>query len=62
MSHSENSLPLLQQVSEYMEFWCFLLKFSKYTLLSKNLMTCQAEICMYKVVNLRKTACRFLNS
>ena len=47
MSHSENSLQLLQQVSEYMEFWCFLLKFSKNTLLSKNLMICQAEIGSY---------------
>ena len=47
MSQPENSLQLLQQVSEYMEFWCFLSKFSKYTLLSKNLMICQAEIGSY---------------
>ena len=44
MCHSGNSQQLLQPVSEYMEFWFLLLKFSKYTLLNKNLMTCQAEI------------------
>ena len=47
MSHSENSLQLLQQVSDYLGFWYFLLKFSKYTLLSKNLMIRQDEIGSY---------------
>ena len=59
--HSGNYLQLLQQVSEYMKFWILLLKFSKYTLLSKNLMTCQAEIGSYvqSSSDLRKTAYRF---
>ena len=47
MFHSGNPVQLLQQVSEYMEFWFLWLKFSKYTLLSKNLMACQAEIGSY---------------
>ena len=42
--HSGNPLQLLQQVSEYVEFWFLLLKFSKYTLFIKNLTNCQAEI------------------
>ena len=50
MFHSKNYLQLLQQVSEYTEFWCFLLKFSKNILLSKNLMICQAEIGSYQVI------------
>ena len=37
-------MQLLQQVSEYIKFWFLLLKFFKYTLLSENLITCQAEI------------------
>ena len=47
MFHSGNSLQLLQQVSEFMEFWFLLLKYSKYTLLSQNFMTCQAETGSY---------------
>ena len=42
--HKTTTDSLLQQVSEYMEFWFLLLEFSKYTLLIKNLMTCQTEI------------------
>ena len=40
--NSGNSVQLLRQVSECMKFWFSLFKFSKYTLLIKNLMTFQA--------------------
>ena len=42
MFHSGNHIQLLQQVSEHMEFWFLMLKFSK-----KNFMTCQVEIDSY---------------
>ena len=47
MLHSGNPPKLLQKVAEWTEFWFLLLKCSKYTLLSKNLRTCQAEIGSY---------------